>query len=182
MPHQLWREAFSDWQCVYWNSSPTCCTRIKHMWKCHSGLCHMLAISAIQKNPVIPLLMSAKWLCKAEHGSCMNTGAFSLWSTHVSGEVFNIHKEILGKKNNEFSRSMKTAIVVSNVLQTINMSLNFILYCIVNTQFRKTLESILNRYMCRSPARTNNHRTATTDTNKVTHNVESLMQILPNNW
>ena len=34
-------------------------------------------------------------------------------------------------------------IVISNVLQTSNISLNFVLYCIVNSQFRDTVKSLL---------------------------------------
>ena len=99
---------------------------------------------------------------------------------YLPGEAFNIQKEILGEDNNGFGRSMKAAIIVCNVLQTINMSLNFILYCIVNTQFRKTLETILNRFICRSSTRGKNSRSITIDTNKATNHVESLMQVIPN--
>ena len=43
---------------------------------------------------------------------------------------------------------LKHVIVVTNILQTLNFSLNFLLYCMVNTRFRDTLKEIIRFMLC----------------------------------
>ena len=48
------------------------------------------------------------------------------------------------------TRKWRILVIISNVLLTVNMSFNFALYCIVNSQFRKTipvLYCILNNHI-----------------------------------
>ena len=40
------------------------------------------------------------------------------------------------------------AIVITNILQTLNFSMNFLLYCMVNTRFRGTLKEIVRCIFC----------------------------------
>ena len=63
---------------------------------------------------------------------------------YISVEALNVYQDIVVKNEITF-RSFKIAMVICNVLQTVNMSLNFILYCTINTQFRRTLRNIFQK-------------------------------------
>ena len=64
------------------------------------------------------------------------------------GELLHFYQDV----STEMSISLhilEAAIEVSNMLLSLNMSFNFILYCIVNTQFRKTLVVLLYKITCK---------------------------------
>ena len=43
--------------------------------------------------------------------------------------------------------SLQTALLVCNMLQATNMAFNFALYCCVNSGFRRTLNSLVNKLL-----------------------------------
>ncbi len=67
------------------------------------------------------------------------------------------YEDIAGKTNVVYE-AMKIAIDICNVLQTVNMSLSFILYCVVNTAFRKTLTQLFAKCLCMKKTRTENYK------------------------
>ncbi len=60
----------------------------------------------------------------------------------LPGEVRHLYQDIMREKGVATGYS-PAGIIVCNILQACNTSLNFALYCVVNTQFRNTLRSLL---------------------------------------
>ncbi len=62
-------------------------------------------------------------------------------------ELFHYHLEFSpDSQSQEFTTN---ATITCNLLQAVNMSINFILYCVVNSNFRQTLKTLLPHCVCR---------------------------------
>ena len=66
------------------------------------------------------------------------------------GELLHFYQEVSSDMSIKF-HALRAAIDVSNMLLALNMSFNFILYCIVNTQFRRTLVTLMYKVTCQKP-------------------------------
>ena len=66
------------------------------------------------------------------------------------GELLHFYTEVSPPTYVSFDL-LKIAFNISNMLLALNMSFNFILYCIVNTQFRRTLAVLLYKVTCQNP-------------------------------
>ena len=87
-------------------------------------------------------------------------------------EVINFYYFAVGQ---DVAEAFTFAIVVTNILQTLNFSLNFILYCIVNSRFRSTLLQLIT---CRSPMRDSKYHmrmSASYRSSAVSHTRHSLL-------
>ncbi len=90
-----------------------------------------------------------KWPEEVTSWSCTTTLAFLFFA--FPGEALEFYQDIQGGEEEGVSlKSIKIAVVVCNVLQATNMSFNFVLYCIINPQFRKTLMKITKLNQCPS--------------------------------
>ena len=58
-------------------------------------------------------------------------------------EIVHFYIEVIGQD----VMTMDLVLLCTNVLQTLNFSLNFLLYCVVNVRFRKTLRRFFYRYL-----------------------------------
>ncbi len=68
------------------------------------------------------------------------------------GEFIHFYQEVTPEESTSL-HSINTATHISNMLLALNMSFNFILYCIVNSQFRNTLVSLFFTVTCRKAKR-----------------------------
>ena len=66
------------------------------------------------------------------------------------GELLHFYQEVSPKTYINL-HLMEIALNISNMLLALNMSFNFILYCIINTQFRRTHVILLYKVTCQTP-------------------------------
>ncbi len=69
--------------------------------------------------------------------------------------------------------AIEIAIDICNVLQTVNMTFSFILYCAVNTAFRKTLTQFVRKCLCWREKKTESYKMIS-DTRKTSNTVVNL--------
>ena len=62
---------------------------------------------------------------------------------NLPSELLQFYLEIAPSNQNNTGTVMTVAVTVCNVFQALNMSLNFALYCVVNSHFRKSVQSML---------------------------------------
>ena len=78
----------------------------------------------------------------------------------IPGELLIFFREVVRIKNHSSIKSLNIVIAAANFLQTINFSVNFVLYCVINVKFRRVVKQLFLCGTCRGHKQSTHHQLA----------------------